>query len=255
MLQAIIRGKTNIRGKTTGGFRINEDLLTAIFFGRLPYLSEETQTSVLEILTNGQISPDSMEDISFWPRLDYKKQSWVEPDIKIECHKTTIIIEVKRPPSELGVNPQLPKQWESQLVALSHERRSDESPKPVIFVALGGTEPVKDFTFPEKSKKQYPFDLRLVILPWETVYEKILKLEPILKSDRAVVADWCKAFDHFPRLQPPPDLESVATLVENFKAKEALDVLAAWAEPTWSPFDHLYDFAKTINFQEGFKWL
>ena len=261
MLHAIISGKANRGIRWKDLFCVREDLLTAVFFGRLPYLSDEAQASVLEILIEGHSAPGSIEEVIFWPKMHYTKNGelrWVEPDVLIKCQKATIIIEIKPPPElELKSPGQKPQQWKKQLDALSHELHDDESRKPVIFVALGLTEHVKDYASSLESNSKYPFELKPVTLEWRTLYEEILLLEPSLKlkSDCAVVDDWRKALDLFGLSRPPFNLESLIDLVEKFKANDALASLAAWVESLRSPFDRLADFAKTKNFKGDFKWL
>ena len=95
MLQAILLGKAG-RIETDNGdvqswrevFKLREDLLTAVFFSRIRYLSEDGERKILSLLVGNNAASQlgAVNEYIFWPKLSgLEGRSFVEPDILRGC--------------------------------------------------------------------------------------------------------------------------------------------------------------------------
>lgn len=148
MLKAILEGKAG-RVVSEGSaedqswrdiFRKREDLLTAVFFGRLRYLSQEGEQKVLTLLVGAELAQllGCVEEISFWPRLKgLKGRKHVEPDLLIRFEDSMLLVEVK---PTFGGN-QNEDQWIAQIESLILQRDLESAeirvPDEFHFLALG----------------------------------------------------------------------------------------------------------------------
>lgn len=151
MLQAILHGKAGRFSDDSGQkfrwrsvFKRNEDLLTAVFFGRFPYLSPAGQSALLSFMIGRNVDPDvsgEFLDIFFWEKLSRNGSSYVEPDIIIVWEKLVVVGEIKPP---FG-GWQYKQQWEKEIEGLlSSQEELNIDPAQlhgIHLVALGKNAP------------------------------------------------------------------------------------------------------------------
>lgn len=198
MLQAIWQGKagrieqdgSSVRWREL--FRRSEDLLSATFFGRFPYLSDAALSAVLECLIGspaGSLSP--FEKLELWPRLTrLEERSYVEPDVLLRFRDELVMIEVK-PPFGGG---QYREQWLAQTRALAVEDEYANYQR-IYYVALGNAQlqplscaELPDARFVGMTLREWG-QLRLALLE-TTTFETC-------RQDRAILDDWLCAFELF----------------------------------------------------------
>ncbi len=206
MLQAVLHGKA---GRVEQGgqslrwrelFKRNEDLLTATFFGRLPYLSNGAFEAVLGCLIGFEqakrLAPAFIE-IELWPRLtEWDERDYVEPDVILRFESELVMIEVK-PPFGGG---QYRDQWRAQMKALSVETEYQEYER-IHFVALGNTLPAP-LPIGKHPKRFAP----MTQLEW-TALRRLLQDDEIFttnKQDEAIRNDLLEAFRLFGMLPMVP---------------------------------------------------
>jgi hypothetical protein len=206
MLQAVLLGKA---GRVEQGgqslrwrelFKRNEDLLTATFFGRLPYLSNGAFEAVLGCLIGFEqakrLAPAFIE-IELWPRLtEWDERDYVEPDVILRFESELVMIEVK-PPFGGG---QYRDQWRAQMKALSVETEYQEYER-IHFVALGNTLPAP-LPIDKHPKRFAP----MTQLEW-TALRRLLQDDEIFttnKQDEAIRNDLLEAFRLFGMLPMVP---------------------------------------------------
>lgn len=213
MLRAIIQGKAgriNLPGETSPVswrevFKYREDLLTAVFFGRLRYLSPQTLKNVMALLVGNDAAAQlgDLKSLTLWRQLDGTNgRVWVEPDIEIYFSKALVIVEVKPP---FGGNQSI-DQWRAQIQAIAAEMaETDEIPKNFYYVALGNN------TFDASSCSPTEFGVSDVIEPkiCQVEWDRIAQAPPDLQtnassSDSAVLEDWGAAFVLFGMAPPIP---------------------------------------------------
>lgn len=206
MLQAVLHGKA---GRVEQGgqslrwrelFKRNEDLLTATFFGRLPYLSNGAFEAVLGCLIGFEqakrLAPAFIE-IELWPRLtEWDERDYVEPDVILRFESELVMIEVK-PPFSGG---QYRDQWRAQMKALSVETEYQEYER-IHFVALGNTLPAP-LPIDKHPKRFAP----MTQMEW-TALRRLLQDDEIFttnKQDEAIRNDLLEAFRLFGMLPMVP---------------------------------------------------
>jgi len=206
MLQAIIHGKAakvsdenGISQKWSSVFKTREDLLTAAFFGRLPYLSDDSIHFLIQkMLSKGAIVGDlnlgNFKKIEFWPRLKSKDQNKisVEPDLLIYFEDLIVLVEVKPPHM-----PQSYNQWHRELGALSLKTK-----KKVHFLALGGRfENWKEYA----KRLQKTFYVSVGVCRWREVVSYLSELDQLVRpdssnlhsaTDHRVIVDQLKALEY-----------------------------------------------------------
>lgn len=207
MLTAITEGKAgriSIPGSENSiswreVFRRSEDLLTAVFFGRLRFLSDESVRLVMALLI-GQEAANNLgqfEETEFWPHLrGLQDRSWVEPDILLHFENATLIVEVKPP---FG-GAQYLEQWQAEVHSFVAEcaNGAREAPEVVHFVALGqnscpsGSQPTAEF-----DTQDY-FKLWVHAQEWESIVDALPGWRAeCSRADAAVFEDWSNAFELF----------------------------------------------------------
>lgn len=212
MLHAILHGKA---GRVEQGgqslrwrelFKRNEDLLTATFFGRLPYLSDDAFKAVLGCLIGseqaGQLSP--FVTIDLWPHLtEWEDRGYVEPDVILRFENELVMIEVK-PPFGGG---QYQDQWRAQMTALSVETEYLEY-EQIHFVALGNTLPAP-LPIDEHPKRFAP----MTQLEWAALRRLLQddevfttnRQDEVIRQDGAIRKDLLEAFRLFGMLPMVPN--------------------------------------------------
>ena len=215
MLKAIFNGKT---GRITGEngieqswrevFRLREDLLTAVFFSRIRYLTCEGELNILTLLI-GKDKANKLgvvKEYFFWPRLTgVKNRSFVEPDVLISCDNAMILVEVKPP---FGGQGQSSVQWREEINGLIQQRINDDSgwdvPDTIHFVALGKN--AQNWQPDSNSLKEefIDFDLHIHVHEWEQICHGVTNLRNIDKGrDSSVYDDWLEAFMLFGLVEQP----------------------------------------------------
>lgn len=210
MLKAILQGKAgsiNPPGQTSPVswrevFKYREDLLTAVFFGRLRYLSPETANSVMTLLVGDNAAAElgELQSLELWRRVDgIDGRTSVEPDVEIRFSNALVIVEVKLPS---GGNQSI-DQWRDQIRAIAAEMaENDEIPQKFHYVALGNN------TFNASSYTPDYFGVADIIEPtihqveWKHIVQTLPKLHAsATASNSAVLEDWAAAFPLF-RMAP-----------------------------------------------------
>lgn len=213
MLKAILRskaGRVNLPGETgpvswREVFRYREDLLTAVFFGRLRYLSPTTANNVMALLVGDKATAElgDLKSLELWRQVDGTNgRDRVEPDVEICFSNALVIVEVKPP---FGGKQSI-KQWCAQIQAIAAEMAdTDEIPQNFHYVALGRN------TFDANSDTLTDFGVADIIEPvihqveWDSIAQALPKLHVnATASDSAVLEDWAAAFVLFGMSPPEP---------------------------------------------------
>ncbi len=180
-------------------FRRSEDLLTAVFFSRLRYLSAAGLARVFGLLIGQEAAEclGELHEIEFWPHLVGSEQrSWVEPDVLLHFENATLIVEVKPP---FGGDQGL-VQWRAEINAFVAECLGDRrtAPETVHFLALGrntrphGEQPASEFN------TKGCFELFIHTREWEPVAMALpVWMDDCPRTDAAVFNDWQTAFELF----------------------------------------------------------
>lgn len=206
MLSAILHGKAGriqLQGEETRVrwrevFQCSEDLLSAVFFSRVRYLSPQSTLHIMALLIGEKAAAElgELKSLRLWSRLEGTgDRSWVEPDVQMHFANALVVIEVK-PPSG-GV--QYIEQWRAQIQALAQEMtEADDVPLHFHYVALGNN------TFTVNAQPQIDFGVDAALTPtlhqleWDSIAQALSKLRShAIASDRAVFEDWTKAFALF----------------------------------------------------------
>jgi hypothetical protein len=235
MLTAITRGKAG-RVRLPGSefdlswrdvFRAREDLLTAVFFGRMRYLSDTALLRAMRSLI-GESADElgAFVDSEFWPRLEQLKgRAWVEPDVLLKFEHALVMVEVKPP---FG-GEQSVAQWQAEVDALLAELRGDASwEAPVVhFVALGRTSRVRADALAEFDTEDL-FDLHVHCVEWQDLALPLSDWAAgSARSDAAVFEDWISAFELFGiQVRRPREWKPLADWAEGHSV--AVELLHQW---------------------------
>jgi len=257
MLQAIIHGKAakvsdekGVSHKWSSVFKTREDLLTAAFFGRLPYLSDNSIHFLIQRMLSrgaivGGLSLGKFKKVEFWPRLKSKdpNRKSVEPDLLIYFEDLIVLVEVKPPHM-----PQSYDQWHRELGALSLKTK-----KTVHFLALGG----RFENWQKYAKKlQNSFHVSVSVCRWREVVNYLSELDKFVSpdssnlhsaTDHRVIVDQLKALElhgiHKPA-KPFADLNGMMLVTDE-------NLLAAWKAPDLSAHKlSLIDWSDLIQMPE-----
>ena len=177
MLHAILNSKA-------GSVPLSEDLLTASFFGRMRYLSDDMQRHLMHGLL-GEAAPQlgGLQDLAFWPtyRLQAGDQQRVTPDVVLRFSGGTVVVEVKHPLR----GAQAPEQWTRELDGAVQA----ELEAPIHLLALGGNSPGNAAGI---DASRWPVQVQLHTREWPELARHIATLQERaeLPSDQAVLADW-----------------------------------------------------------------
>lgn len=216
MLMAILNGKAGRISLEDGMiqswrdvFRRREDLLTAVFFGRLRYLSDQGIQRVLALLigATAAASIGDIKELLFWPKLtvkDWVDRSFVEPDLLILCEFATLLIEVKPPFGGI----QSVQQWRNEIESLIRQTEHDDFElndlTALHFIALGHNA-INWRNEAHKLEDHYRnFGLKIHTVEWETLNHAISQLLDTEESrDRMIYSDWLEAFALFGLVDRP----------------------------------------------------
>ncbi|WP_413796566.1 hypothetical protein [Kosakonia cowanii] len=151
MLHAILNSKArrvDVSAKAAQSWRSvfqnYEDLLTAAFWGRISYLSQEAIQALLSSLLATDTGPwGKFESLTFWPKYPFpdeldsavapwinEKDKYAEPDVVLTFEHATLMVEVK--PPEGG--QQYQQQWCKEIYAW---KNSEEAQQALHFLAIG----------------------------------------------------------------------------------------------------------------------
>ena len=249
MLTAILYGKAgrvNIDEQVLSWrelFRSREDLLTSVFFGRLHYLSEYAQASVLALLLGKSLSDSlgALQNIEFWPRLQgLKNRLYVEPDVLLHFEEYLVLVEVKLP---LG-HVQSQDQWHAQVQALELENCDRKS---IIFLALGNNVPAWRSEAVDLEAEFSQIGLRVVTQEWQILKDGLNEMSDALDArDNRIITDWMKAFSLYGLSDRPRPFATLLPLCMDEGIDTALSVLREIPFSTqWAPLASLAnDFEK-----------
>lgn len=226
MLRAILKGKAG-RVELEDGtsqswrevFRKREDLLTAVFFGRLRYLSDAGEQKVLALLISKEAADRAgkIQSIKFWPKYSspIKGQSWVEPDVLIECENAVILIEVKPP---FG-GDQYSRQWENEIRSFIHDQNDcdweTDTANELHFLALGRVFDGWKVVSEKLTQEFAGYRLSVSVREWQNICFGITAL--LLNEDsrdKAVYEDWMEAFNLFGLQKKLLSFDALDTLKE-----------------------------------------
>jgi hypothetical protein len=238
-------------------FREREDLLTSVFFGRLRYLSDETQARVLTLLIGQELS-DSLgllQEIEFWPRLKgVEGRQYVEPDVILHYLDHMLLVEVKPP---FG-GSQNKDQWLQEVQALNLHNNDEKS---IILLALGRNVPTWREAAGALEKEFEDIGLRVATQEWQALSDGLRSFAGVddPRDDR-IIEDWLGAFSLFgltERVLPfsrllaccMPTLPGAGlALLERWTAPSRIEV--SHREADWEP---LVSLAKTLK-KESMPW-
>jgi hypothetical protein len=260
VLRAILHGKA---GRVTIGgvdlswrelFRQREDLLTSVFFGRLPYLSPEAIGEVLALLVSKETNASGeFEDMTFWPKLPGGDgRRFVEPDVLIEFEHATVLVEVKLPAG----GAQSFSQWRNELRALLEyqaENAANAAGRDVHFVALGRNAPDWKQWKDQLEREFAEAGVRVHAVEWEQVGAGVMALSGATYSsrDKAIFSDWLEAFSLYgllERARPFDDLLNIRPGILHGWESAFEEYPALRISHNWKPLSEL---AATFNLRSS----
>lgn len=220
MLKAILKGKA---GRVTSEedseeqswrdvFRKREDLLTAVFFSRLRYLSQEGEQKVLALLVGEEHARifGEVQEIIFWPRLKgHNGRKYVEPDVLILFEDSLLMIEVKPP---FG-GDQKENQWDEQIKSLILQREIT-IPEKFHFLALGrNTFDAEQSASNLMARYETQGLMKVHNHEWSEICRCIYKLtEDEQGRDQIIYKDWLDAFSLFGLIESPLPFDDLIPL-------------------------------------------
>jgi hypothetical protein len=225
MLKAILAGKAGrIAVDGTAGeqswkevFRKREDLLTAVFFSRLRYLSQDGEQKILAMLIGSDLAQTlgDIQEVRFWPRLKRADgRRYVEPDLLLLFKDSLLMIEVKPP---FG-GDQTEGQWLDQVESLVQQRGLKDPevdvPAGFHFLALGQNTPGSEQSAADLREKYSDQGLKSVHRhEWEHVCQNVKDFADNESGrDLHVYKDWLAAFELFGLVESPRPFEELLQL-------------------------------------------
>lgn len=200
-------------------FNRNEDLLTAVFFSRVNFLSTKLQKELLDcLLGQSTVEFGNICSIQFWPSFHASKLSHgnthrVEPDIIIKCENGWVVIELKPPFG--GV--QRKEQWQNELLALVEEagrvNSEFEIPDKIGFVALGNNSDDCTLSACSDIDTNGLFTISANKIEWEEIFKFLDNLPKTeTPADKQVLDDWHNAFSLFGIVRKPQPLSQYLSM-------------------------------------------
>ncbi|TFF41665.1 hypothetical protein [Pseudomonas sp. RIT623] len=231
MLTAILHGKAGrvgLDGQSLSWrevFRRREDLLSAVLFGRMPYLSDQAQAHFATLLLGQEIAQalGPLEDIAFWPKLGKEGAGFVEPDVVIEYTQHRILVEVKPPAG----GKQSLAQWRVELQALYLQ---DDDSKQTVLLALGNN-PARWKQWVATLQSEYADrQLRVVCREWKALHKDLVAHSTRSQGrDARVYDEWLQAFRLFGMsVEALPFRDLLAPALRLGDLHCALDALRCW---------------------------
>lgn len=165
-------------------YRRSEDLVTAVVWSRLAYLSPSSLQGVLSRLFPeiGQLC-NELQSIELWPY-------WgIEPDVVLHFDSLTLVVEAKRVNED---NWQSSSQWRGELEA-AKKRYPD---KQLALFAIGGLgqHPEQEVI---RLKQKLPPSLQLIPvqgISWQQFYQVIVAFTDVAHAGEAIlIRDVCDA--------------------------------------------------------------
>ena len=210
-------------------FREREDLLTSVFFGRLHYLSDDTQARALTLLVGPELSNSLglLQEIEFWPRLKgVKGRQYVEPDVILHYPDHMLLVEVKPP---FG-GSQNKDQWLQEVQALNLHNNDEKS---IILLALGRNVPTWQEEVGALEKVFANIGLRVVTQEWQALSDGLRSLAGVddPRDDR-VIKDWLGAFSLFGLTERVLPFSRLLTCCMPTSPGVGLALLQRWAAPS-----------------------
>lgn len=242
MLQAILHGKADHieqDGKSLRWrdlFNPHEDLLTAAFFGRVPYLSDRALGALIRFLLgdDNPIDPTTFVKLELWPHLKFTKRGhlYIEPDVLLHFAKALVVIEVKLP----FKGNQDRVQWNDQTEAVIDDGELKKYGNRLYYVALGGNvdAPLTRPDLPERF-------LQMTQREWEPL-RYFLQTAPEFDSrrqDKAIREDWMQVFELIGMAPAVPDWQPLLDYPAEKKVHLDCGVMSGW-EPV-TPTEHTAD--------------
>jgi len=222
MLKAVLEGKAgrvSVDGEERLSwrdvFRKREDLLTAVIFGRLTYLSETAQERILANLVDVEAAGllGQINEIVFWPQLQgLHGRRYVEPDILMIFDNAMLLIEVKPP---FG-GDQYESQWRNEIASLLLQKETENSdwevPEHAYFLSLGRN--MENWSeIAGRLKEEFSDDglKGVFIREWDELSHKIIKMheEEEDSRNRAILYDWIEAFELFGIAEKPRPFDEI----------------------------------------------
>lgn len=298
MLRAILHGKAGrIGGSPVDAghswrdlFREREDLLTAVFFGRLRYLSPAALDAVMRGLLV-RVGPESeglgaLREVRFWSKLRATSgRRYVEPDVLLAFEHANLIVEVKPDHARQSV-----EQWRAEVAAWRDARRIDDADadseppdaaaagddaddgatldplRPLHFLALGGNTAQTRAALEPFAAEFGALNVIAHAIDWSEVVALIEVVgQTASGADAAVCEDWMEAFALFGlhRSVKPwaPLLTFRAVLTADWSRRlPALATSARKASTSAQVADRAADWSAlrpflTIHSKQGTRWL
>jgi len=225
VLQAILSskaGRIGLEGESLRWhdvFQRSEDLLTATFFGRVPYLSSKALSALLAFMVGRSVELSNFDELELWPYLENPSKNKVEPDVVLHFERELFVIEVKPP---FG-GRQSRKQWLDQIDAVQREQAYAEY-KKVYFIALGNVVP----TVLEQSALPERFE-SMAACEWESLRHWLRQSSHFsTRQDKAILRDWQNAFELYGMAPMIPDWQPMVDMSKSIDPAAGLKQLQYW---------------------------
>ncbi len=207
-------------------FRKREDLLTSVFFGRLPYLSDEACHAIWSLLVGSTLAAafGPLREVQFWPKLDGPTgRKYVEPDVVIEFDAHLLLVEVKPP---FGGEQSI-QQWRQEVEAL---RKSNDDGKAIVLLALGRNMPEWRSIKKTLENEFERLGLQVFCCEWEQLLEGVNQpIHQMDGRDARIFSDWLDAFQLFGMAPPKAPFSDLLPLCGSpYELEDSFVSLGRW---------------------------
>ena len=225
MLQAILSskaGRIGLEGESVSwreAFQRSEDLLTATFFGRVPYLSDGALSALLGFMVGRPVELSGFEELELWPYLENSSGNKVEPDVVLHFEQELFVIEVKPP---FG-GTQSRMQWLNQIEAVKRNEAYAEYEK-IYFIALGnvGPEALEQSALPVRFEP-------MAACEWETLRDWLRQDAHFLaRQEKAILRDRQNAFELYGMAPMIPSWQPMVDMTRSIDLAAGLEQLQHW---------------------------